>query len=300
MRSKIFDLKILIDKKYILPLLLVFNFFLPFGAGNLTAVFAQKVRVTIEVQLDALPAEKREKLQDFQQILSDYFNNFQWTNDEFQGDLPISLQILMQDISVSYEDRYKMQIIISNTSDVQFTDKRCRMAYQKGQIPMHNDNNWDSLTSLLDFFTNLVIAEEMDKFGHLLGSHYYEKAKQIAEQSRFGLAQFNEGWDLRVELLEYLQGDKYRKFREMKDFYFYGLYFSNEDPSKAKRYIKEAIRMLDEIKTQEEPKYPRVENFINAHYIEIVELFRKTGEQEIYDLLIKLNPDREEIYRDLL
>jgi len=263
-------------------------------------LFAQKVRAVVELQLDALPDEKREKLQGFQQILEDYYNNYQWTNDEFQGELQIDLKILLQDISVSYEDRYKLQIIISNNSDVQYTDKRCRMEYQKGEIPVHNDNTWDSLTSLLDYFTYIVIGEEMDKFGHLLGTPYFEKAKIIADQARFGMGQFIEGWDLRYEMIEYILGEKYKKYREMKDFYFYGLYFAQEDPPRAKRYIKEAIRMLEEIKDEEEPKYARVEKFINAHYIEIVELFKGSSDKEIYEIMTKLDPNREDIYRDLL
>jgi len=280
---------------------LMICFLIAIGAfGNTSQVIAQNVRVKVELQLDALPDEKREKLQGFQQILEDYFNNYQWTQDEFQGELPIGLKILMQDISVSYEDRYKLNIIISNNSDVQYTDKRCRIEYQKGEIPMHSDNNWDSLTSLLDFFTNVIIGEEMDKFGHLLGTPYYEKAKQIAEQARFGLAQFNEGWDFRFELIEYILGKKYEKYREMKDFYFYGLYFANEDPPKARKYVKEAINMLDEIKIEEEAKYYRVEKFINAHYIEIVNLFKNSNDLEVYNKMILLDPDRADVYADLL
>ncbi len=261
---------------------------------------AQEVRANVLVQLEALPDEKRQKLQNFQQILNDYFNNFKWTNDEFIGELPLQVQILLQDISVSYEDRYKLQIIVSNNDDIQYTDKRCRMEYQKGEIPMHNDNTWDSLTSLLDFFTYIVIGEEMDKFGHLLGTPYLEKAKMIADQARFGLGQFIEGWDLRYQMIEYLLGDKYKKFREMKDFYFYGLYFADEDPARAKRYMKEAIRMLQEFKAEENPKYPRVENFINAHFDEIVKVFKGTQDREVYDILISLDPDRKDIYDDLL
>jgi len=273
--------------------------YIPNFLSGIKNLYAQKVRVTVVLQLDALPDEKREKLVNFKQVLEDYYNNFQWTQDEFQGELPISLNMMLQDISVNYEDRYKTQIIISS-SDIQYTDKRCRMAYQKGEIPMHNDNNWDSLTSLLDFFTNIIIAEEMDKFGNLLGAPYYEKAKVIAEQAKFGMGHFIDGWDLRVEMIDYLLSDKYRKFREMKDFYFYGLYFAKEDPIKAKKYIKEAVSMLEEIKIEEDPKYARIEKFINAHYMEIVDLFKQSNDRDVYDKLLKLDPDREEIYQDLL
>lgn len=278
--------------------ILLINYFPNFKSGA-TNLYAQKVQVTVELQLDALPDEKREKLINFKQVLEDYFNNFQWTQDEFQGELPISLKMMLQDISVNYEDRYKTQFIISS-SDIQYTDKRCRMAYQKGEIPAHSENNWDSLTSLLDFFTNIIIAEEMDKFGNLLGTPYYEKAKVIAEQAKFGMGHFIDGWDLRVEMIDYLLADKYKKFREMKDFYFYGLYFANEDPTKAKKYIKEAVSMLEGIKKEEDPKYARVEKFINAHYMEIVDLFKQSKNRDVYEKLMSLDPDREEIYQDML
>lgn len=283
---------------YSLIFILLINYFpiFKYGVNNL---YAQKVRVTVELQLDALPDEKREKLINFKQVLEDYFNNFQWTQDEFQGELPIGLKMMLQDISVNYEDRYKTQFIISS-SDIQYADKRCRMAYQKGEIPMHSENNWDSLTSLLDFFTNIIIAEEMDKFGNLLGTPYYEKAKVIAEQAKFGMGHFIDGWDLRVEMIDYLLAEKYKKFREMKDFYFYGLYFANENPTKAKKYIKEAVSMLEKIKNEEDPKYTRVEKFINAHYMEIVDLFKKSNDRDVYEKLMNLDPDREEIYQDIL
>jgi len=263
-------------------------------------IYAQTINVKVDLELNALPDEKREKLVNFKQILEDYLNNYKWTNDEFVGEFSINWTLLLQDISVSYEDRYKVQILVSNNSDVQYTDRRCRFEYQKGEIPVHADNNWDSLTSLLDFFMNIIIAEEMDKFGHLLGTPYFEKAKLIAEQARFGMGQFIEGWDLRVELINDLLSDRTKKYREMKDFYFYGLYFSKEDPARAKTYCKEAINMLEEIKREEDPKYKRAQKFIEAHHIEIIELFKDSANRDVFEKLIKLDPDRENIYRELL
>lgn len=280
--------------------LIICLYFIFSVAFLITEVDAQSVKADVQLELNALPEEKQEKLIDFEQVLEDYFNNYDWTNGEFIGEIQINLNMLMQDISVSYEDRYKLQIIISNNSDVQYTDKRCRMEYQKGEIPMHSDNNWDSLTSLLDFFTNIIIGEEMDKFDHLLGTPYFEKAKMIAEQARFGMGQFIEGWDLRVELINDILSEKTRKYREMKNFYFYGLYFAQEDPAKARTYCKEAIDMIEEIMPEENPKYNRCKNFLKAHHIEIVEIFRDAKDKSIFEKMIQLDPEREQIYSQFL
>lgn len=285
---------------FIIWLLLFFTTFFIYNLFFNSRLNAQSIKVTVDLELNALPDEKREKLQNFKQVLEDYLNNHKWTKDEFIGEFSISWTLLLQDISVSYEDRYKAQILVSNNSDVQYTDRRCRFAYQKGEIPAHNDNNWNSLTSLLDFYMNIIIAEEMDKFGHLLGTPYFEKSKLIAEQANFGLGQFIEGWDLRVELITDLLSEKTRKYREMKDFYFYGLYFTKEDPTKAKTYIKEAINMLEEIIKSEDPKFKRCEKFLEAHHIEIVELFKDSNDTQFFEKMIKLDPDRANIYQEYL
>ncbi len=263
-----------------------------------TNTFAQSIIVTVDLELNALPDENRVKLQDFKQVLEDYLNNYKWTKGELVGELKINWSLVLQDISVSYQDRYKAQLLVTNNSDVQYADRRCRFAYQKGEIPVHSDNNWDSLTSLLDFYMNIIIAEEMDKFGHLLGTPYFERAKLIAEQARFGLGQFIEGWDLRVELIIDLLSDQTKKYREMKDFYFYGLYFTMEDPQKSRTYIKEAINMLEEIQKDENPKFKRCTQFLEAHHIEIVELFKDSNDNQVFEKLIKLDPDRANIYQD--
>ena len=296
MRSNINKLRSILPRHIIVAMLLFI--FLLFH--NVSDCLAQNITVTVDLELNALPDEKREKLVNFKQILEDYLNNFKWTDNEFVGEFRINLNMLLQDISVSFEDRYRVQLLISNNADVQYSDKRCRFAYQKGEIPIHSDNNWDSLTSLLDFYMNIIIGDEIDKFGHLLGSKYFEKAKLIAEHARFGMGQFIDGWDLRVDLINYILGDTNRKFREMKDFYFYGLYFAKDDPTKARTYCKEAINMLEEIIAKEDPKFKKADKFIEAHYFEIVELFKNADDRKIFQKMIKLDPSREHIYRDLI
>ena len=43
-----------------------------------------------------------------------------------------------------------------------------------------------------------------------------------------------------------------------------------------------------------------VKKFINSHYIKIVELFEKSKDQEVYEKLIALDPDREKFYKAVL
>jgi hypothetical protein len=263
-------------------------------------VFSQTLKATVSVTLENLPLEKQQKLANFQMVVEEYINNSDWTNNEFDVEIPLSLQIFFRtDLSASYEDRYGIQILISDNSDVQYFDKRCRMEYQQGERLQHSDGNWDSLTSLLDFFVNILIGDQMDKMGHLMGTPYFEKAKIIAEQAKFGMGRFQDGWDLRNDLILDILSDKNLPFREMKDYFFYGLYYAEEDPNKARKYTAAAVDMIEEILSKD-PENERCKKFLTAHHIELIDLFKDTDNKEIFEKLISLDPEREETYREYL
>lgn len=266
----------------------------------LTPVYSQRIKANVTITIENLPLEKQEKLKGFQETISNYVNGYEWAKEGIDIDLPLSMQIFFEsDVGTSFEDRYRIQILVSNNSDAQYFDKRCQMEYQQGEILVHNENSWDSLTGLLDFYIYLIIGEEMDKFGHLMGTPYFEKSKTIAEQAKFGMGRFIEGWDIRNDLVLEILSDKNLSFRKMKDFYFYGIYYVEEDPVKARRYCKAAVDMIEEI-LDEKPDHEKAKKFLAAHYIELIDLFKDAQDKEIFEQLSKLDPEHEDIYKEYL
>jgi hypothetical protein len=262
--------------------------------------YAQQLRAEISVILKQMPQENQKLLSDFQQIIATYINSHKWTKDEVNVEIPINIQIFFDKVTTSgYEDNYNIQIMISDNSDVQYFDKRCNIAYRKGDNPIHNESNCTSLTCLIDFYVNLLIADELDKFGHLMGTPYFEKAKSIAEQAKFGMGQYIFGWDQRNDLIQELIGTNNIKFREMKDFYFYGIYYAQEDAEKARKYCSAAVDMIDEIMTQN-PNHERCKKFLSAHYIELVDLFKSSEDKKVFEQLLKLDPDNANVYNKYL
>jgi len=266
----------------------------------ITNVSAQKIKARVTVTMN-LPDANKEKLQNFQQILESYINNSNWTNNEVDVEIPINMQIFFESAitGISYEDQYNINILISDNSDVQYFDKRCRMEYQKGEILVHSDNSWDSLTSLIDFYIYLLLGDELDKFGLFMGTSYFDKAKYVAEQAKFGEGQFQEGWDLRIKAIQQILSDENKKFREMKDFYYYGIFLVEDDVNKARKYCRAAVDIIEEIMPRE-TAHEKCKKFLSAHYIELIELFKNDNDKEIFNQLIKLDPDHAEIYREYL
>ena len=260
---------------------------------------AQRVTAKVTTILKTLPLDKQEKLRDFHERVENYINTYDWTGDREAGEIGLTMQILLEDISASSEERYKAQILVSNNTDLQYFDKRCRFAYQSGERILHQENTIDSLTGLLDYFVNLILGGKFDKLGTLEGTPYYEKAKNIAEQARYGLGRFVEGWDLREAQIKRILSDENKPFREMVDYYFYGLSFVNEDTTKARRYCLIAVDMIDKI-LKRDPDNVSCAQFLDAHHIEMVNLFEGFPDKSIFKKLIELDPDHEKIYQEHL
>jgi len=264
-----------------------------------TDLSAQRIEAQIETDLRTLPQEKQEKLVDFADKVVHFLDSAPWSDDPWNTPVYLNVTLRLEDMSSGAEERYRGTIIISNSYDIQFSDLRWRFAYQSGDQIIYQENNYDSFTSVLAFYVYMILGGEFDKWGTLAGTPYYEKARNIAEQSKFGLGRFIEGWDRRLELVNYFLSDRHRPFREMVDFCFYGLSYVGEDNEKARQHVATSIDMLDKI-VAADPENKYAKDFINAHYQEFVEIFRRAKNKEPLRKMLILDPDHEQIYRDIL
>jgi len=228
-----------------------------------------------------------------------YINSYDWNNDPWRTTIPLRMQLILEDRSTNSEDRYSGQILIHNNYDLQFFDKRWSFAYNMVDNLQHLENNLDSFTSVVDFYIFLILGGEFDKWSTLGGQIYFEKAKSIAEQAKFGMGRFIEGWDRRLDLVNYLLGDRHKPYRDMVDYYFYGLSFIKEDNARARQHCSTAITMLDKLLTND-PENEYAKKFIDAHYIEMVEIFRRAQNKDPVRTLMVIDPTHAQIYRDIL
>lgn len=261
--------------------------------------FSQRIEATVNTDLRTLPQEKQEKLTDFADKVTQFLDSSPWCKDQWNTPVVITITLQLEDMSQGAEQRYKGTLLISNSYDIQFSDQRWRFAYQSGDPIQFVDNNFDSFTSVMAFYIYMILGGEFDKWGTLAGSTYYEKARNIAEQSKFGLGRFIEGWDRRLDLANYFLSDRHTPFRKMTDYFFYGLSYVSEDNEKARKHCATAIKMLDDI-IAKEPDNQYAQNFIKAHYQEIVEIYRRAKSKEPLRTMLVLDPDHERIYRDIL
>lgn len=255
----------------------------------------KKIRAKVSIILDKLPPEKKKRMANFQEKVASYINSRTWLDADYVNQFEVGVQMFLEDEFSTVEDRYRCNLLVSGP-DIQFFDKRGRFPFQENEEIKPGSAEYVPLLGLIDYYVYLVIANEMDKYGLLEGTPYFEKARSVLQQGKF--SRFFEGWDRREEGLQAMFSDNYKKFRELKDYYFYGLSLENNDEVAQKRdYIKQAVQKLEDV-LRENKDNLAAKQFIDAHYQEIVDLFKDSGDDTIFKILIRIDPDRTELYEE--
>ena len=267
-----------------------------FIMSSIQSASAQNIRAQVKITLERLPLEKQQKLKDFAEDIETYISDHDWTGESADDEIPMSVQIFLMDNSVSYEARYSGTFLITNTSDIQYYDKYWRFPYEAGTRLEHNESIFDPFTGFIDFYVYLIIGGEYDKLGKFMGTPYFEKSKLLSDQAKFN-ARFILGWKERTTLIDRVLSDDYKPFRTMKDFFFLGQSYVGEEDTTAQKYCAQALSLLDDILTKD-PGNEEAVQFLKAHHVEYIELFKE--DRKILEKLIRIDPNRVETYQQYL
>jgi hypothetical protein len=257
----------------------------------------KRLRAKVTVILEKLPVDKKAKMANFHEKVANYINSRDWIEEDYVNPIEIGVQLFLEDNPSTVEDRYRCNILVSGP-DIQYYDKRSRFPFQENE-ELKPGAEFSPILGLIDFYISLVIANELDKYGLLEGTRYFEKARGILQQGKFARPPFFEGWDWRDQTMRAIFSDNYKKFREMKDYYFYGLSLNDDEITQKRDYVKQAIEKLAEV-LKENRDNLGAKQFVDAHYQEIIELFKDTGDDSVFRILIRIDPDRENIYQEYI
>lgn len=285
-----------VTSKWMLLSLAVFTAFAlwsqPLTAGD--------VKANVRVIIDKLPINKEQKMRDFHQVVKEYIDGVAWLEEDDRMPIEISLQLFLIESVSNIEDRYKCEFLISS-NDVQYYDKRVRFPYQPGDQLVYDQQAVGPLTGVINFYINLILGSELDKYRNMGGDIYYKRALNFASLGKFVRTQFIPGWTEREERIKQIFVEPFTTFRKMKDYYFYGLYALEEENNSGDARDN-IIAALDLIEKAMESKDTRVEfnepkQFLDAHYTEIIDLFKDYGQRNsVFEKLIKMDPDHKELY----
>lgn len=255
----------------------------------------KSLKADVQVVLDKLPLDKQDELKDFGKLVERYIGEYDWIEEDDVPTVEIGVQIYLEKQPTSVEERYSCTILVTG-GDIRYYDKRIVFPFQKGDKIEHG-GQFHPLSGIIDFYIYLAIASEVDKLGYLEGTKYFDKAKAVMEQGKF--TRYNTGWDWREDLIDVIYSENYKKFREMKDYFFYATSILPDEKKEARKYMATAIDMLKEV-LDNQHDLEAAHKFIDANFQKVIDLFKDAEDRKPIRILQSLDFDRSDLYEEYL
>lgn len=262
-----------------------------------TSASAQLLEGKVDISLEKLPQINQNKLQGVDRIVQNYINERDWGPNDYEYTFPLDIKIFFNEaVAVSFEDRYKAQITVSNRDNMVYSDRRWEFSLEPG-VKLMYDEQFDPFRSLIDYYVFMALGFEHDKVRKFGGTPYFDEAARVCQQARFSSRYFL-GWDKREEWIEQILDKNNETLRYLNYLYYTGewLYYTERDRKEAKQYLLYATRLFDRLDND------KLERFFNLNYHNYANALADYGE---FSALSKLagadpNPDHATLYERLL
>ena len=163
---------------------------------------AQELQCTVTLDRSQIGGTEYEFLDELRGQVRDYLNRRPWTEDVYGPDEQVECDVritVRQAVSLT---RFGADVVVAARRPVYGTAQRTTLFtvsddawefdYTRGQALVYDPNRYNSLTSVLDFYANLILGYDYDSFSELGGTEYLRRARQIAELGRGTLGA--KGW----------------------------------------------------------------------------------------------------------
>jgi Domain of unknown function (DUF4835) len=276
--------------------------------------FSQELNCNVIVNFESLPMHNRELLRDFGAVVQDYMNITRFTNSNWEGDkIDCSLNIFF--ITASGDVSYSAQIVVvsqrpvyqstHNSPILTINDGLWSFKYEVGQSMYPDFDSFDPLTSLLDFYANLIIASDWDTWEEFGGTPYYKEAFDILNLA--ANSNNTNGWVpsssaySRYGMVSDALNEKYASFRSAIFDYHYGIDIYAQNQQVGQEKIVSLINVLYAM-------YERygiiksvfVKSFFDAKYSEIIERLRSYPDETVFTKLKNIDPSHAGKYEALM
>lgn len=304
----------LLFKTYVFEMTISYNFFkgwkltllLPVLLLSSTIVQGQELDASVSVDRSQLSSTSLDYLNDFSDKLETYINEYEWTNARFQETERIGMDIQITLLSVDNDYNVDAQIVIQSRRPIYnttqetalflFNDSNWQFNYTPNRALMHDQLQFDPLTSLIDFYAYVVLGYDFDSFERFGGTPYFSDAQHIVSLARSASAS---GWSResnnrrnRTQLISNLLDTSYGPFREaVYQYHREGLDRFIENPEQARQAVLQSFQKIQEAQRTTSGSLI-FDTFFNAKYREIVSLFEDADPQvrlEAYNLLSEID-----------
>ena len=273
--------------------LLVIGSFLPGLA------MGQQIKTNFTIHLETLPLTQQEEMRGFRQKLVEYVEGWDWLKDRLPNPVQFHMEAFLGYQGSVVKTQYGSKLTVSNGLDIKYLDRWWFFEFEKDDILKHDDRQFHSLTWLIDCYVHLIIGAELDKYSEFGGDEHFEKAQRISMDGRFS-SDYQKGWDERTIAVNNILSDEYKPYRQLRWLFYHGMSLhQNRNDEESKQVCRQAVELLASLHTKN-PKDERIKDFFAAHYLELGDVFKTDTSSEVYEILLRIDPDHKTTYMEYM
>lgn len=277
---------------------------------------AQEFDCDVSINDRQISGTSYDYVSELETALENYINGYRWTNDRYQDHERIrcSWQIVLTGVDDNFN--YSAEIALTvrrpiyNTNQeslaILYSDNNWRFYYPQNKNLVHDELQFDDLTSFVDFYVYVILGYDYDSFSELGGTQYYSEAQSVFE---IGQNSGSQGWGRsigaqrnRYGLINDITSPAYEDFRRaIYQYHRIGLDQFTTQPDEARNQVLEALELIRENKQLTNNNY-LFDIFFSAKYTEIVAIFRDADVEmrtRAYNILSDVDPAHTSEYEKL-
>jgi hypothetical protein len=275
------------------------------------SALSQELDPVVEVNMDRLSPDVRDRLATFQQEITDYLTKTRFTDEVIVNDVKGKPYKIRCTFSIAFNsatgfDSYDAQVVVTAqrniyktpnfTSVIRVKDDKWQFNYIKGQAMYHDNLKFNSLTSFLDYYAYFIIGVDDDTWELELGTKRFQLALDVVNLANANSS--SGGWvensGLKASRQSYPQellNSKYDDFRKgIWLYHFAGIDSIQYNKQKALERIAQAIELIGKTKKTEIRSFT-TKAFFDAKYLEIAQTLVDYYDKTIYRRLGEIDPD---------
>lgn len=281
---------------------------------GIAPVQAQELDCTVRVDYSQLSGSDFDFLDDLEDDIEEYLNEYTWTEDRFQRAerIDCSFEVLLQEaISMT---QFRAQLVVAtlrpiygttqSTPVVRLSDTQWQFRYARNTPLVHNLDTHDDLTSVLDYYAYLILGYDYDTFSEQGGTPHFQQARTIADRAR---SAGGSGWSQlggspnRSELLTQLLDPRFEPLRTVYFTYHYGgLDRFAEETETARANVLSGLRDLQSL-YREVSNTHALDMFFDTKYQELAAIFEQASTSaQAYGILSDIDPSHLSEYNTLV
>jgi hypothetical protein len=274
----------------------------------------QELACRVEIDRSQLSGSQFSFLDNLERKIREYLNTQNWTENRFLPfeQISCSLQIvILEAVSIT---EFRARLIVTtrrpiygtsqSTVVVRINDPEWRFEFGRGSSLTYDLQEYNSLTSVLDFYAYVVLGYDYDTFSELGGTPHFETARRIADEAK---GSGDPGWSTvsternRRQLIDELLAQRHQPLRRAYyQYHLNGLDRFVQEPTAARKEVLGVLENLQTVSRNLSSSYP-LDLFFSTKYQEITAIFLQGdfGDQA-YSLLTQADPSHSSEYNKLV